>query len=122
MKTSLKVVLLAKNREIGAVEICCILTTVGTKAQAQAIADHLVQAKLAACVQIDGPITSVYRWQGTVHCDEEYRCVIKTASSIQTACVEALRSVHPYETPQILAFGFSYADERYARWVQTEVL
>lgn len=96
-----------------------VLTTVATRDQAQAIARALVEARLAACVQISA-IESVYRWDGALQCDPEYRVLCKTAAANWPAVEAAIRERHPYELPQIVGFALDPVHEPYARWVESE--
>jgi periplasmic divalent cation tolerance protein len=75
---------------------------------------------LAACVQIDGPLRSFYRWQGQL-CDEtEYRLNCKTLPSLREKVIQLIRSCHPYELPEVLVVaGESLPD--YAKWVAEQV-
>ena len=89
-------------------------------AQAQLIANQLVQDQLAACVQIIPQIQSVYEWKGEVCNDQESLLLIKTSEHRITECVERLKSLHPYEVPEIVSLN---ADEstslpEYLQWVR----
>lgn len=94
-----------------------VLTTIGSKADAQAIADALVAQRLAACVQVVGPITSTYRWQGQVETAEEWLCIAKSRSDLYAAVERAIRAVHPYEEPEILAVPVTAGSASYLRWL-----
>lgn len=92
------------------------LTTVGSAEDAARIARHVVETKAAACVSIVAPVRSVYSWKGELQDEREWLLLIKTARSAPELR-DALRAVHPYEVPELLAFPASFADEAYARWV-----
>lgn len=92
------------------------LTTVGSGEDAARIARHLVETKAAACVSIVSPVRSIYSWKGEVHDEAEWLLLIKTARPAPELR-DLLRTVHPYEVPELLAFPASFADEAYARWV-----
>jgi periplasmic divalent cation tolerance protein len=94
-----------------------VLTTADTKANAQAIADALVEQRLAGCVQIVGPITSTYRWQGKVETAEEWLCIVKSRGDLYEAVERAIREVHPYEEPEILAVPVTEGSGSYLRWL-----
>lgn len=102
------------------VAIVEIRTTFGAKADAEACAARLVERRLAACVQVEGPVRSTYRWQKAVECADEFRCTCKTTHERVQACVEALVSQHPYQTPELLC-GEVMATPAYARWVRESV-
>lgn len=95
-------------------------TTTETVAEARDIADHLVEHRLAACVQVTGPVTSTYRWEGRVHTSEEFMCFIKTRREL-AADVEALiRSLHSYDNPEIIVVPIQGGSASYLEWLGTE--
>ncbi|MEO1615810.1 MAG: divalent-cation tolerance protein CutA [Planctomycetota bacterium] len=102
------------NSRLPKLLICC--TTVGTKKGAQALAAAILESRTAACVQIEGPIESHYVWKGQLQCEPEYRLWIKSTSDRQEQLMEAVRSHHPYEVPQIVAFEASRVDGDYLQW------
>ncbi|MEI6240190.1 MAG: divalent-cation tolerance protein CutA [Planctomycetia bacterium] len=97
-----------------------IRTAFSRQDRAAACARRLIDARLAACVQIDGPVTSVYRWQGEVETAEEYRCTCKTSSMRAAACMDDILANYEYETPEVIATVVR-ASISYAAWVQAEV-
>lgn len=97
-----------------------VVTTTATKADAQRIAEQLVARRLAACVQIDGPLESWYRWQGKLEQATEWRCAIKTRSSLFAQVEQALRELHPYDEPEILAFEVTAGSAGYLAWLEGE--
>ena len=98
-----------------------ITTTTETKEQAQTIAQQLVEAKLAACVQITGPITSIYRWKGKVENTQEWLCLIKTRDDLYNKVEAAIKSKHPYETPEIIAVPIVKGSKEYLNWLDDEL-
>ena len=97
-----------------------IRTTFGQRAAAEACAGRLVEERLAACVQVDGPVRSVYRWNGRVETAEEFRCTCKTSVARAAACSAAILGVHEYATPELLVV-VAQASPAYAAWVRAEV-
>jgi periplasmic divalent cation tolerance protein len=97
-----------------------IRTTFGQRAAAEACAGRLVEERLAACVQVDGPVRSVYRWNGRVETAEEFRCTCKTTVERAQACVAAIERGHDYETPEIILSPVT-ATPAYASWVRVSV-
>jgi len=97
-----------------------IRTTFGSRADAEACASGLVARRLAACVQIDGPVRSTYRWQGMVETADECRCVCKTTHERLPECLEALARGHTYQTPQLIVVEV-LASAGYADWVRASV-
>jgi periplasmic divalent cation tolerance protein len=98
-----------------------VTTTAETKDQAQTIAQHLVEAKLAACVQIIGPINSIYRWKGKVENAQEWLCLIKTQDDLYDKVEAAIKSQHPYETPEIIAVPIVKGSKKYLKWIDDEL-
>ncbi|MEQ1824781.1 MAG: divalent-cation tolerance protein CutA [Pirellula sp.] len=96
--------------------ICEISTTLPSQADAERIASELIDRKLAACVQITGPIQSVYFWQGDVHRDSEFSLRIKSCENRLVELLNFLRSQHPYELPEI-TWKILNASDEYAAWV-----
>ncbi|MCG2591757.1 divalent-cation tolerance protein CutA [Ramlibacter sp. XY19] len=100
-------------------DILVVTTTVATLAQGQALARSLVEARLAACVQVDA-VQSVYRW-GEKLCDEaEVRLTAKTLTSKSDALQAFFQEHHPYDVPEFLAMTLQ-ASAAYAGWVRNEV-
>jgi periplasmic divalent cation tolerance protein len=97
-----------------------LVTTTARRDEAERIAHALVDGRLAACVQIAGPITSVYRWQGKVETSEEWRLLIKTRQALVARTAEAIRQLHPYEVPELLAFPVLWGSTDYLAWVDAQ--
>ena len=102
---------------MSASEFIQIITTTALKADAERIAQHLVAEKLAACVQIIGPISSTYRWQNTIHTEEEWLCQIKTARALYPQVEAAILAQHDYETPEIIATPIVAGSAAYVEWL-----
>ena len=98
-----------------------VATTTETKADATKIASALVQQRLAACVQVSGPITSCYRWQGNVETSEEWLCTIKTAAALFGPVEQAIRELHGYDEPEIIATPIVAASQGYLTWLMEQV-
>jgi periplasmic divalent cation tolerance protein len=92
-------------------------TTVGSRAEAERLARGLVEARLAACTQISGPITSFYRWNGALESAEEFRITVKYSAEKGEDVAKWLEQHHPYETPQWVACRVDQASEKYLKWV-----
>lgn len=93
-------------------------TTVETAAQAESMARDLVTARLAACVQIEGPIQSVYRWQGAVQQGPEYRLTIKFMALRHLELESWLHNHHPYQTPEWIVVRAEHVAEKYLSWAR----
>ena len=98
-----------------------VTTTTETKEEAQKIAQYLVDTKLAACVQITGPITSIYRWKGKVENAQEWLCLIKTQDDLYDKVEAAIKKLHPYETPEIIAVPIVKGSKEYLKWIDNEL-
>jgi len=98
-----------------------VLTTVGNKADAEKIAGSLVAEKLAACVQILGPLTSYFHWQGKLDTAGEYLCLIKSRNDLFTELETAIKDLHPYEIPEILAIPVVKGGKEYLDWMAAEL-
>ncbi|MCC6493509.1 MAG: divalent-cation tolerance protein CutA [Pirellulales bacterium] len=94
-----------------------ITTTVADGRDAERIARTLVERRLAACVQIVGPLQSVYRWNGAVEQAEERLCIIKTTCERYSAVEAALGELHPYECPEIIAQPIECGSANYLAWL-----
>jgi periplasmic divalent cation tolerance protein len=94
-----------------------VLTTTKTKEEAEKIAQYLVEQKLAACVQITGPIASTYRWKGKVETANEWLCLIKTLEDLYDKVETAIKKLHSYETPEIIAVPIIKGNSEYLSWL-----
>ena len=94
-----------------------ILTTVGDRQAGLRIARELVSRRLAGCVNVVGPMRSFYRWKGEVQEEAEYMLVIKTTRENFERIALALKPLHPYELPELIAFSIEAGDETYLNWL-----
>jgi len=99
-----------------------VVTTTASEAEAQQIAAALVEARLAACVQVSGPITSTYRWQSKIETSQEWRCTIKTQQSHFAAVAAMIAQVHSYDVPEILATAVVAGSPEYLAWLAGELV
>lgn len=97
-----------------------VVTTTDTREAVERIARLLVLERLAACVQIDGPMTSIYRWQGQMEETPEWRLTAKSRSDLFAEIVAAIRTIHAYEVPEIVATQIDFLDEAYRQWLEAE--
>ena len=93
-----------------------VTTTVGTKQFASDLAHSIVSARLAACVQIQA-VQSVYRWEGEVRSEPEWRLAIKTASGRYAELEKHIRANHSYEMPEIVRVAIAGGSREYLAWV-----
>ena len=97
-----------------------VLTSLPDIDSARRIARELVEARLAACVQIGAPVESLYHWQGRVETATEIPLVIKARGDAFPALSRAIRERHPYELPEIVAVDLTDALPDYLRWILAE--
>ena len=97
-----------------------VTTTVATPADAHRLAQAVLQARLAACVQVQA-ITSHYRWQGALHQEPEQRLDCKTTAQAVPALLALLRAQHPYDLPELLVQPLQ-ASADYTQWVAQELV
>ena len=98
-----------------------VSTTTETEHSAQEIAAALVEQRLAACVQVSGPVESVYRWQGKVQQSQEWLCTAKTRASLFPQVEAAIRELHTYECPEIVAVPIADGSAAYLTWLGEQV-
>ena len=102
------------------------LIDVWVNCPARAVADRIAEAaiggRLAGCANLLPPVASLYRWKGAVERAEEVPLVLKTRAGHFDALVALARSLHPYETPSIVAMPLDAVEEDYARWLREETL
>ncbi|MCX5813186.1 MAG: divalent-cation tolerance protein CutA [Proteobacteria bacterium] len=97
-----------------------IVTTIDDKEKAERIGKQLVQKRLASCVQIAGPIKSIYWWKGHIKEVEEWQCIIKSKKSHYKKIEEEIKRLHHYELPEIIAIDIDTALTGYVKWVEEE--
>lgn len=101
-------------------DVVLVLTTVPDEACAERLTRHLLDASLAACISRFAPVHSSYRWQGELETAVELPLLIKTSAQRYPEVEAAIREVHPYEVPEILAWPASTGYAPYLRWVIRE--
>ena len=97
-----------------------VLMTAANREEASRIAEMLVAARLAACVQILPEIQSVYRWQGKVARENEVLLLVKTISGKFDELERAVKEIHSYETPEIVALPVTAVSASYLAWLVAE--
>lgn len=98
-----------------------VLTTTEKKEDAEKIAKTLVGKKLTGCIQIVGPITSTYWWKGNVETAEEWLLFIKSKKTLYEELEKAIKDMHPYETPEIIAMPIVSGSKNYLEWLKNEL-
>lgn len=97
-----------------------VVTTGGSREAMEAIGRHLVESRLASCSQISGPIASTYWWKGKIEETTEWICTVKSTSTLYPEVEAAIRELHPYELPEIVAVIIEFALPGYADWIREE--
>lgn len=98
-----------------------VLMTAGSREEAARLADMLVGSHLAACVQIMPEMESIYRWEGQIRRDPETLLLVKTVSANFGAIESAVRSLHTYQTPEIIALPVTNVSAPYLQWLGENV-
>jgi periplasmic divalent cation tolerance protein len=98
-----------------------VMTTAGSEEEAGRIASLLVERRLAACVQVVGPLVSRYRWQGEIEEAREWQCLAKTTRAAYEAVEAAIREAHSYDEPEIIATPIVAGSPGYLAWIADEV-
>lgn len=91
-------------------------TTVADRATADQLAAESVRERLAVCVQVEGPVTSHYRWQGAQEAATEFRLMFKASTAQLPALARWLHERHPYETPEWIVVRCEQVGEKYLSW------
>lgn len=98
-----------------------VLTTAGSKEEAQEIARTLVERRLAACVNLVGPIESIYRWHDEIESAEEWLLLIKTTAAAFEGVRDAIRELHSYELPECVTVAVEAGSVEYLTWIRQNV-
>ena len=96
--------------------------TAATEEEAVRLGELLVDAKLAACAQVSGPIRSIYVWEGERESSQEWVCCLKSRESLFSELVEAVRKNHSYQCPQIVAVPILNANDDYLQWMEQNTI
>lgn len=102
-------------------DLILIMTSCEKKEDAMNIAKACVDSKSAACVQIHGPVDSVYSWNDVLEQTQEWVCSIKTRDTHFESVQKLIQSIHPYELPEIIAVPISNVSDDYLNWVHDNV-
>jgi periplasmic divalent cation tolerance protein len=95
-------------------------TTAGSREEAKQLAAALVERQLAACVQIVGPVSSTFRWEGRVQEAEEHLLLCKVPEARLAAATALIEELHSYDVPEVLAFEVASGSRSYLEWVAGE--
>ncbi len=103
-------------------EFILVLTTVSDPEKGEEIAKKIVEKRLSACVTVVPAKASFYWWEGKIEKETEYILFIKTKSSLYKELEKELLSIHPYSTPEIIAFPIVKGLEKYLTWIKEETI
>jgi periplasmic divalent cation tolerance protein len=98
-----------------------LFTTIDSREAAETLAQQLVERRLVACVNIVGPIRSVYRWKNQVQNEQEYLLLIKTTAEHANQVQSALKGLHPYDLPECVQVSVDGGSSEYLTWLAGEV-
>lgn len=98
-----------------------VLCTCGNEPDALRMANALVEARVAACVNVLPGLESIYRWQGKVESGQEVLLLIKTTAERFPALRERILDLHPYDTPEILVLPIADGSDKYMAWLREQV-
>jgi periplasmic divalent cation tolerance protein len=100
-------------------ECIVVLVTVSSREEGERIATAVVSEELAACVNIIGPIESIYRWNNRVQHDQELLLIIKTRAALAGELEARVRAVHSYQTPEVIALPITSGSRKYLDWLES---
>lgn len=99
-----------------------LYVTTKDKLEALSIGRMLVEQKLAACINVLNPMTSVYHWEGRVHESEEAVLIAKTKKNLVTDAIEKIKSLHSYECPCVVELAIGQGNADFLKWVEDQTL
>lgn len=102
-------------------ETIIVCTTTDTRKNAQALARLLIKKELVSCVNIIGPITSVYRWEKKIIQNTEYKLIIKSANHVFSEVKNIILKNHAYTVPEISKMNIEHANKDYLNWVKSNI-
>jgi periplasmic divalent cation tolerance protein len=98
-----------------------IFTTIENKEDAEKIAKSLIEKRLAGCIQIIGPISSIYWWKNKIETSQEWLCIIKSKKKLYEEIEKSIKEIHPYEIPEIIAMQIISGSKDYLKWLDNEL-
>ncbi len=98
-----------------------VLSTAGSREEAERIASALVERRLAACVNLVGPVASIYRWQGAVERADEFLLLIKSTAAQFGAVAATIKELHSYDVPECIELAITAGSDAYLKWLGENV-
>jgi periplasmic divalent cation tolerance protein len=102
-------------------EIITVMTTADNRELLERIGKNLLEKRLVSCVQILGPMSSMYWWKGKIEVAEEWLCMAKTTESVYPEVEAEIERLHSYEVPEIISLRVAKVAPAYRKWVFSEV-
>lgn len=96
-----------------------VLVTCPDRNVAEDIASKLIEENIAACVNVLGGVTSLYRWEGRIERDTEVLLIIKTRLELLAAVETRVASLHPYDVPEVIGLPIAGGSEKYLHWIDS---
>ena len=112
---------MSENLPVNPGKLLVVLTSLPNIEAAKALARALVEENLSACVQLTEGIQSIYRWEGKICEEQEVLLAAKTTEPKWLEILAFIKSAHPYDLPEILAFAPEQYERQYGKWVESEV-
>ena len=98
-----------------------VVTTTDSQDEAQKIARRLIEQRLAACVQVLGPVESVFWWEEEIETAREWQCIAKSRQDLFASIESSIREIHSYDVPEILAFPIVEGSGSYLAWMKEQL-
>ena len=98
-----------------------VTTSADSEVMLKKIGQKLVEERLAACCQISGPMTSIYRWQDKIYAEEEFLCTAKTIGARVAEVTAMIRELHAYDEPEVIVTPIVGGSESYLKWIAESV-
>ena len=99
-----------------------VITTMDKREGLERMGRSLLERRLVACLQVVGPIKSLYWWKGSIEEAEEWMAVMKTRRELYGQVEKEIKALHPYDVPEIMAVEVAAMSEAYGKWVVAETL
>lgn len=107
-----------KRQEGEGVSVVSVYAVFADAEEAERIGRLVVEERLAACINILGPIRSIYRWQGAVETADEVAAIFKTSQAQVTALITRVAALHSYDVPCVVSWPIDKITDSYAQWVE----
>ena len=101
--------------------VVSVYATFANAEEAERIGRHMVEERLAACINILGPCRSIYRWQGAIETGDEVAAILKTTDEQSAALIERIVALHSYEVPAVTVWPILELPSAYGDWIEASV-